>query len=258
MAETLLGTEFEIHGGGIDLIFPHHENEIAQTEGARERPLAKIWMHNEMLELGGDKMSKSEGNIALLADVLDRWPAEVVVTYFLTSHYRSKLPFSDARLEDARKVVTRLREALRALDAGIAHVGTGYDTALAAAVQNAREDFDAALADDFGTPGAFAALFGIVKAVNVALAGDGPPPASGQLREVRHLFVELLDVLGISGIDSDGGSGAVPTEVMDLLEQRQYARAGKDFAESDRLRDEIRALGWEIRDSPEGPQVFPA
>jgi cysteinyl-tRNA synthetase len=120
MAEETLGHGFEVHGGGIDLVFPHHENEIAQSEGARGGHMAAIWMHNEMLELAGDKMSKSIGNIALLADVLDRWPADVVVAYFLSSHYRSRLPFSPERMAEAAALVERLTGAIRALDRAIA------------------------------------------------------------------------------------------------------------------------------------------
>ena len=113
MAEATLGHGFEVHGGGIDLVFPHHENEIAQSEGAHGGRMAAIWMHNEMLELGDEKMSKSVGNIAPLSEVLDRWPAEVVIAFFLTSHYRSRLPFSEERMGEAAAVVERLRNALR-------------------------------------------------------------------------------------------------------------------------------------------------
>ena len=108
MAERELGMGFSVHGGGIDLVFPHHENEIAQSEGAHGAPFARIWMHNEMLELSDSKMSKSIGNIALLADVVDRWGAETVIAYFMQSHYRSRLPFSDERLGDAEAACERI------------------------------------------------------------------------------------------------------------------------------------------------------
>jgi cysteinyl-tRNA synthetase len=254
MAEALLGLGFEVHGGGIDLVFPHHENEIAQTEGARGRPLAQIWMHNEMLELGGDKMSKSVGNIAPLAEVLDRWPRETVLAFFLTSHYRSKLPFTEERLRQAGERCDRLRNGLRALARGIDAPGTGVDAGLAAALASARTAFFAALEDDLGTPAAFAAVDDLVRAANAAV--EGQRPGAEQLLEVRRELVELLDVLGLASLAEAGGDA--PAEVVELLEQREEARRARDFARADALRDRIRALGFELRDTPEGPQAYPA
>jgi len=256
MAETALGHGFAVHGGGIDLVFPHHENEIAQSEGARGGRMASIWMHNEMLELGDEKMSKSIGNIAPFADVLDRWPAEVVIAYFLTSHYRSRLPFTEERMEDARTVVERLANALRALDRAIAAGGgDGDDPELTRAVMQARADFFDALDDDFNTPAAFAALFELVRAANRAVTAGTAD--AGRLREARHELLELLDVLGLASIDP-GPPAAVPDEVMRLLEGREAARAARDFAAADAARDRVRELGFEITDTPDGPQVSPA
>jgi cysteinyl-tRNA synthetase len=116
MSRAILGEHFDIHGGGLDLQFPHHENEIAQSQGAHGSPFAHIWMHNEMLELSDSKMSKSIGNTALLADVVDRWGADTVIAYFMQSHYRSRLPFSDERLGDAEAACRRIRNVIRALD----------------------------------------------------------------------------------------------------------------------------------------------
>jgi cysteinyl-tRNA synthetase len=254
MAEKALGQPIQIHGGGIDLAFPHHENEIAQSEACSDVPFADIWMHNEMLELSGDKMSKSEGNIALLGDVLDRWPREVVIAYFLTSHYRSRLPFGDERLGQAQAAVERLTNALRALDRAAEGAGDGYDTELAAAVVTGRQHFFAALDDDFNTPEAFAALFEMVTAVNRRLeAGEA---GADQIREARRELVELLDVFGIASIDHVGGP-AVPSEVMELLMQREEARAARDFEKADALRDAIAERGFDLMDTAEGPQVYP-
>jgi cysteinyl-tRNA synthetase len=252
MAESALGHGFEVHGGGIDLVFPHHENEIAQSEGAREGPMAHIWMHNEMLELGDEKMSKSLGNIAPLADVLDRWPAEVVVAYFLTSHYRSRLPFLEEWMAEAESVVARLANGLRALDRAIADGGEGHDPDLARTVVEGRDRFFRALEDDFSTPEAFAALFEMVRGTNRAVASGAA--GADQLREARRELVELLDVLGIAGIDRPSAAG-MPAEVDDLVARREEARAAREFAEADALRDRVRALGWEITDTPEGPRV---
>ncbi|MGB1377087.1 MAG: cysteine--tRNA ligase, partial [Miltoncostaeaceae bacterium] len=169
MAEKELGMGFSVHGGGIDLVFPHHENEIAQSEGAHGAPFARIWMHNEMLELSDSKMSKSIGNIALLADVVGQWGAETVVAYFMQSHYRSRLPFSDERMRDAEAACRRIRNAVRALDRALAEPGDAIDVKLATAAAAARERFIAAMDDDFGTPGAMAAVFDLVRAINQAL-----------------------------------------------------------------------------------------
>ncbi len=252
MAEAALGHGFQVHGGGIDLIFPHHENEIAQSEGAHGGCMAQIWMHNEMLELGDEKMSKSVGNIAPLADVLDRWPSEVVIAYFLTSHYRSKLPFSDERLADARAVIDRLTNALRAIDRAMAAGGEGHDPDLTRAVVDGRREFHHALDDDFGTPEAFGALFEMVRGINRATAAG--IASAAQLREARHELLDLLDVFGLAGIDP-GPASEVPDEVSVLLAEREQARAARDFAAADSLRDRIRALGFEVVDGPGGPQA---
>jgi len=255
MAEQALGHGFQVHGGGIDLVFPHHENEIAQSEGAHGGCMAAIWMHNEMLELGDEKMSKSIGNVALLRDVLDRWPAPVVIAFFLTSHYRSRLPFTEERMAEARAVVDRLANALRALDRVAAAGGEGQDRELAAAVVGGRGRFFAALADDFNTPEAFAALFDLVRAVNRALS-DGAAGAR-QARETRLQLGELLDVLGLGGIGAPEAV-LVPAEVSRLAERRQEARAARDFATADALRERIRAAGFEVVDTPAGFRLEPA
>ncbi len=253
MAETLLGMEFEIHGGGIDLAFPHHENEIAQSEGARERPFAKIWMHNEMLELAGEKMAKSVGNIAPLAEVLDRWPRETVIAYFLTSHYRSKLPFSDERMAEAGRRCERIRNALRALNAAIAVPGEGVDAELAQALQLGRHRFFAALEDDFNTPEAFAALDGAITAIHHAI--DAARPAEGQLREAKTRLLELLDVFALTTLDA---AESLQPDIQALAQARSAARAAKDWPESDRLRDELVARGYDVRDTADGQQVYPS
>jgi cysteinyl-tRNA synthetase len=255
MAERELGLEFAVHGGGIDLVFPHHENEIAQTRGARGRPLARIWAHNEMLETVGEKMSKSLGNIATLAEVLDRWPAETVIAYFLTSHYRSRLPFGDARLSDAQAVCDRLRNALRGLARGIASPGTERDPALTAALVRARREVVEALDDDFSTPGAMAAVLELARVANAAVEGARRPHA-GQLTEVRAELVGLLDMLGLAGLDA--AEDDVPEEVLALVREREDARAARDFARADALRERVLALGFELRDTPEGGRAYRA
>jgi cysteinyl-tRNA synthetase len=256
MAERELGMAFSVHGGGIDLVFPHHENEIAQSEGAHGAPFARIWMHNEMLELSDSKMSKSIGNIALLADVVERWGADTVIAYFMQSHYRSRLPFSDERLHDAEAACRRIRNAVRALDRALDEPGDANDVALATAVMDARMRFFDAMDDDFGTPGAMAAIFDLVRAINQALERGRPP--EGQLQEVRLELSGLLDMLGLAGLASAGGADEAPPEVLDMVRRREEARVARDFAEADALRDAIVAAGFELRDGPDGPEVVPA
>jgi cysteinyl-tRNA synthetase len=253
MAEQLLGPEFEIHGGGIDLVFPHHENEIAQSEGARGTPFAKIWMHNEMLELAGEKMAKSVGNIQSLQQVMDEWPRDTVIAYFLTSHYRSKLPFSPDRLEEAGKRCERIRNGLRALDAAIAAPGEGIVPELTAALSEGRRDFFAQLDDDFNTPAAFAAIDGILRVTNQVV--EGHRPGVDQLREAKSVLLSLLDVFALTTLDAPD---EVPDDVLALAREREAARAAKNWAESDRLRHAIQDRGFEVRDSADGSQVYPA
>jgi len=254
MAEEALGLDFEIHGGGIDLVFPHHENEIAQTEGAHDQRMAKLWVHNEMLELGG-KMSKSEGNIVLLRDVLDRWPAENVIMFFVRAHHRSKLPFSDDAMEEAGRICARIRNAARALDRAAAAPGDAVDTALAGALVQARTAFTDALDDDFGTPAALAAVFDLVGAVNRAV--DGPTrPSLAQVQATRVQLAEMLHILGLGALAADGAD-PVPDEVRRLVAARDDARGRRDFAAADDLRARIQEHGWDVRDTPEGPQVTP-
>jgi cysteinyl-tRNA synthetase len=253
MAEAALGHGFSVHGGGLDLVFPHHENEIAQSEGAREGPMARIWMHNEMLELSDEKMSKSLGNIAPLGDVLDKWPAEVVIAFFLTSHYRSRLPFSQERMRNAQAVVERLANALRTLDTAIgAASDEGHDPDLSRTIVEGRTEFFRALDDDFATPEAFAALFEMVRGTNRAVTAG--VAGAGQLREARRELVELLDLLGLGRIDA-GSPPPPPVEVMELVGRREEARAARDFAEADALRDRIRELGFGVTDTAGGPRV---
>ena len=157
-------------------------------------------------------------------------------------------------MAEAQAACDRLRNGLRELDRAIAPGGGGYSHELARALVDSRQRFFGALDDDLGTPAAFAALFDLVRAANAAGAGQEPAGAD-QLREARRELVELLDVFGLAGL-AEGGAPAIPAEVMDLLEARESARRERDFAQADELRASIGALGWEVRDGPEGPQVY--
>ena len=253
MAMSALGEEIDIHGGGIDLKFPHHENERAQSEALTGRPFARTWLHNGMLRFGGDKMSKSLGNVDRLADALDREGPETLLSLFARAHYRSPVDYSPESLEDARRSNDRLREALRraARAAGDAAPGAGP---LAAAAAEADARFRAALDDDFGTPEGLAALFDLVRALNAAIdAGDAD---AGDVAQARAVLVDCLAVLGLDGLAT--AAGGPPDEAVALMQERETARAERDFARADAIRDELRALGWVVQDLPDGPELAPA
>jgi cysteinyl-tRNA synthetase len=234
MAEKLLGVGFEIHGGGVDLIFPHHENEAAQTSAARDAPLARLWVHNGMIRLDDTKMSKSVGNIFLLHQALDAFGRDALIMYFAGSDYRKPVEFDDERLTEAQARVDRFREAGRRLAPG---PSPDWSATLH------RRFFDA-LANDFNTPEALAAAFEWVREANRAPAGTGD--------------ADLRDMLSVLGLENllDVAAAQVPAEVTELRDARERARAARDYAEADRLREQIRAHGWEVRDGPDGPELL--
>ena len=236
MAEGLLGVGFSIHGGGADLIFPHHENEAAQTGAARDAALARLWVHNGMVRLDQAKMSKSVGNIFLLHQALDAYGRDALIMYFCGGHYRQPVEFDDERLAEARARVERISEAARRLTGG---PSPAFSAPL-------RERFFDALADDFNTPAALAAVFEWVREANRAEPGSGD--------------ADLREMLGVLALDNllDVAAAEAPAEVADLADARERARAARDYAEADRLREEIRAHGWEVRDGPHGPELLPA
>ena len=237
MAESILGVDFDIHGGGLDLVFPHHENEVAQTEAARGRPLARIWMHNGMVELDREKMSKSEGNIELLGEALDRFGRDAVVMYFLGGHYRRPLAFSSAALEDAVRAVERVRDFGRRLEAAAPE-----PTAFAAYEQR----FYDALADDFNTPAARAALFDWIAEGHRLLDSGTPIGAAGLTRILWTVGLETL---------LEAREDRPDEAAQRLLDERERARADRDYVTADARRDELAARGWEVRDTPGGPRL---
>ena len=235
MAESLLGLEFEIHGGGSDLVFPHHENEAAQTRAARDRDLARLWVHNGMVRFGEGKMAKSVGNVRPLGEELDRWGRDALIMYFSGGHYPQPVAYSDAALEQAQASVQRVREAARRL-----HEGPSPED-----MAPLRDRFFDALAEDFNTAAALEALFRWVREANKREdVGDA------DLRE-------MLAVLGLENLLTRGGAAEPDAEALELARRREAARSQRDFAEADRLRDELRARGWEVRDSAEGPELIP-
>jgi cysteinyl-tRNA synthetase len=235
MAEKLLGPDFAIHSGGADLVFPHHENEIAQTEAARGVPLARLWMHNGMVQMAEEKMSKSVGNIFQLSLALDRYGRDVVVAYLVSGHYRQPLEFSDGALEEAAARVERIRNFV--LD--LPDEADGGEEAFVTARREALLD---ALADDFNTPRALAALFELI-----AEGNRRPLPGA------RAALQEMLPLLGLESLLAP--AEAIDPEAERLMEERERARAGRDFDQADRIRDELASRGYEVRDTPDGPRL---
>jgi cysteinyl-tRNA synthetase len=253
MAEHNLRVGFDIHGGGSDLLFPHHENEAAQTRAARGEELARIWMHNGMIQFTGEKMAKSVGNIAPLHEVVERYGRDAVVMYLISGHYRQPLAFSEAALEQATANVGRIREAARRLCAGDSprgwrsrpEAGAPGPSFSESNLNELRDRFFEALANDFNTPEALAHL-------------------NEWIREATHSAIEtkgdahLREMLGVLGLESLLTAPAeAPAEVEALAAQRERARAERDFQAADRLRDEIAAAGWEVRDVADGFELLP-
>ncbi|HWH20790.1 MAG TPA: cysteine--tRNA ligase [Solirubrobacterales bacterium] len=253
MAERELGASFAVHGGGSDLVFPHHENEIAQSEAAG-RPFAHVWMHNGMVDAGGEKMSKSEGNIFQLSEALDRYGREAVVAYLISGHYRQPLAFGELPMEEAQARVERIRNFFRT-QAGPGSGGASAEQQRGGSGESPPdpgsgpaqrvEAFRDALADDFNTPRAMAEVFELIAEAN---REDELPGAVGAVEE-------MLDLVGLGSLAE--GEDATDSEAEQLLQERQDARAAKDFARADEIRDELAALGYEVRDSAEGPRLVP-
>jgi cysteinyl-tRNA synthetase len=263
MSMRYLGQSFDIHCGGVDNMFPHHENEIAQSESATGRPFVRYWLHSEHLIVDGEKMSKSLGNVYSLDDLLERGSDPRALRYlFLSVHYRQKLNFTFEALDAAANALRRLDEMRFRLDHAVE--AEGAEPTLAAAAGDMEREFRAALASDLNISAALAALFGLVRRVNVAV--EAGPLAPGERRTVLEALARVDRVLGVLDPEpwkrwrtavapagpSEDGSRADDGEIEQLVAARDRARAARDFATADGLRDRLAELDVVIEDTPEG------
>ncbi len=269
MSSALLGETFDIHGGGMDLIFPHHENEIAQSEAANGKPFARYWMHNGFVNINNEKMSKSLGNFFTIREVLEKFPPAVVRFFLLSTHYRSPLDFSDAALADARVSINRFANLFARLSRYPREPRTLSEAegcALTVLKDQVEPAFREAMDDDFNTAGAIGHLFTGLPALNAA--ADAADAGAGGLSfdwlsEVDGFFRRLGGVLGLFeeglawGAKFLGGGTTADAEVLRLVTERTSARKSKDFAKADAIRDQLAARGFTVQDTPQGPVPVP-
>ena len=250
MGMKYLGETFDLHTGGIDNLFPHHENEIAQSEGATGKPFVNLWMHCAHLRVNGEKMSKSLGNFFTLRDLITKGYAGRELRYVLINgHYRQALNFTFDAVEAARTSLARIDEFVDRLSETAA---SAMPTVLPGWAAEIQRQFDAALFDDLNVPEALAALFALVREGNTALQNN--KLAASEAAAVRQLVADFDRVLGIISFGRRDAS-ALPAEITTLVNERQSARQNKNWTESDRLRDELARLGWEVRDGKDGQKV---
>ncbi|HYW77069.1 MAG TPA: DALR domain-containing protein, partial [Gammaproteobacteria bacterium] len=245
MSTHELGNHFDIHGGGLDLKFPHHENEIAQSEAATGEPFADVWMHNGFVEVGAEKMAKSLGNFTTVRELLKQWPGETLRFFIATSHYRSPLSYTPDRISEAHVGLSRLYLAVRGLD--LANVSPD-DEGAAPYIKR----FHVAMGDDFNTPEALAALFDLGREINRRReAGEAAESLAVAMRN-------LAAPLGLLQMDPDvflrsGDGGEISAEEIEsLLEERRQARAERDFKRADEIRDQLTDLGIVLEDTASG------
>lgn len=246
MSMKYLGETIDIHGGGQDLIFPHHENEIAQSEAATGKPFANYWMHNGYINIDNEKMSKSKGNFFTVRDISQKYDLMVVRLFMLSAHYRNPVNFSEDLILQAASAMARIKNCRDNL-AHIAESGSGQPLDVSKYTCELRQRFKDEMDDDLNTAGAIGAIFEYIRDINLAFEQCGDARSA---REALCVLDEVLGVLGISFKDDE-----IPQQIKDLAQQRQEARARKDYAAGDSLRAEILAQGYELKDTPEGVKI---
>lgn len=248
MSTKLLGDTIDIHTGGVDLIFPHHENEIAQSECATGKQFVKYWMHNEFILVNGKKMSKSLGNFYTLRDLLDKDMDAAAIRYVLIStHYKMPLNFTFEGVESAKQSIMRLRELSGKLALAAKKDKSESNADVSGLIEKTKSDFSKNMDDDLNISGALASVFEFAKAANTLIADNAL--SSSDAKNCYDLLMQFDTVLGVIG---DVASEQIPIEVTDLAQERLSARKKKDWAESDRLRLKISALGYTVDDNKDG------
>jgi len=261
MSTKYLGDTVDIHGGGADLIFPHHENEIAQAEAYTGKPFVNYWMHNGFITVNSEKMSKSLGNFFILRDILAKYPHDVVRYYLIATHYRSPLDFDDGKLEEARKALGRLKTTLTLAAEFMSNKNTAVSSDLPETqaeflkrVMEMRDKFIEAMDDDFNTAKALGDLFEMSHIINSFIASANPENSHDQqlLQEAVGIFTELGTVLGIFMNRQEDKTQAVDALLAIILEMRTLARQDKDYTLADSLRDLLNRLEVKVEDKPGG------
>ncbi len=243
-----LGEQIDIHGGGNDLIFPHHENEIAQSESYTGKEFARYWIHNGMLQLGGEKMSKSLGNIISIKEFLSKRSSDAMRMLVLNGTYRAPLLFNDETLDAAERAVERLKSALKAAFASAQGLNLAAASALDQAAESAKTNFSEAMDNDFNTAGAVAALFELSKAINTARDNGA---TTNQLRSAQTIFKELGGVLGLTFAEKESSDEEI-AQIEALMAERAQARQTKNWKRSDEIRDQLKAIGIVVEDGKDG------
>jgi cysteinyl-tRNA synthetase len=270
MSQRYLGDTFDIHGGGEDLVFPHHENEIAQSEGASGKPLARYWVHNGFVRVNSEKMSKSVGNFFTIRDILKQYHPEVLRLFMMQSHYRSPVDFSDAALNEARQGMDRLYSTLKKIRdlrvAGVERADPPEDTSekdreLIGQLKKLRERFIEAMDDDFNTARAIGCLFDTIRFLNTSLTGKKAEVSAVLLEQVENTLREIGAVLGLFLVEPDDyirldrdreavKRGLAVAEIDALIAERWSAREKKEWQKADEIRKSLAARGVILKDTP--------
>ena len=253
MSRKYLGDTFDIHCGGKDLLFPHHENEVAQSECCTGQTFARYWMHNGFINIDNEKMSKSKGNFFTVRDILKEYEAEDIRMFMLSAHYRSPVNFSRDMMAQAHASLQRLYTARNNMAFLLDHTEdkplTAEEEAMLAGASEAEQRFDQAMDDDMNTADAIGAIFDIVRSANTSLNGDSAKAA------VQGMLSAMEKLCGVLGLVTKPYTETLPDEIQALADARQAARKAKNWAESDRLRDALKDAGYTVEDTPQGQKI---
>ncbi len=249
MSMRFLGETFDIHAGGQDLIFPHHENEIAQSEAATGKPFAKYWMHNGYINVNNQKMSKSLNNFFTVREIAAEYELEAVRLFMLSAHYRSPVNFSRELIEQAHAALNRLKTAKRRLEEAQVGTATNEDAVFVCGLDSYKKAFCEAMDDDLNTADALGTLFELARACNTFVS---EPRSKEAIDAGLSLFSELLGVLGLLETSSEE---EFPKEAQNLLKERENARLNKDWAAADAIRDNLKQMGFTVEDTKQGPKL---